>query len=343
MSDAYRLDSQKLQFHPKRVAQLLDGMDDWSKAKEIYPIYLEVSPTGICQHRCLMCSVDYIGYKSDFLDPVKFDDLAHEMSFLGVKSISFAGNGEPLVHPKINNMVESCLTAGLDVAFTTNGVLLNKLHPIDKIKWIKVSLNAGTRENYAKVHRTKPEDFDRVLANLADAVQRKGDCVIGAQMVLLPENQHEVETLRQIGKDIGLDYVVIKPFTQSIKSFKPQYADIIDAPEAHDNLIVRESAFATHEIPYKKCHATPYIWAFLMENGDLYSCSANHLLDDKFILGNVNKQTFREIWHSDRRKANWEYVRNELDITECRVNCRMHQSNLYLEDLINGVPHSNYI
>src|SRR5665811_1062490 len=143
--DKFKLDSTKLMFHPHRVAQLLDGMDDWSKVKEIYPIYLEVSPTGVCQHRCTFCSVDYLGYKSDFLDAVKFDDLVHEMSWLGVKSIMFAGNGEPLVHPKINDMVSSCYNADIDVAFTTNGMLLHKLDPIYDIKWIKVSLNAGTK------------------------------------------------------------------------------------------------------------------------------------------------------------------------------------------------------
>jgi radical SAM protein with 4Fe4S-binding SPASM domain len=342
MSDKFRLDGQKVSFHPHRVAQWLDFKDDWEKAKNIYPIYIEVSPTGVCQHRCTFCSVDYIGYKSDFIDVERFDDLAKEWASVGVKSNMFAGNGEPLVHPKINDMAASCLNSGIDVSITTNGVLLDRLDPIDRVSWIKVSINAGTRDTYAKVHRTKPEDFDRVVANMAAAVKRKGNCAIGAQMVLLPENQHEVDTLKKIGADIGLDYVVIKPFTQSI-SVKPQYDSYIPPPEAASNLIVRQHAFNTRGFPYDKCHATPYFWAFLMENGDLYSCSANHLLDDKFNLGNIYKQSFLDIWHGEKRKANWKYVRNQLDISECRVNCRMHQTNIYLEDLVSGVPHANFI
>jgi radical SAM protein with 4Fe4S-binding SPASM domain len=342
--DKFRIDSTKIQFHPARVAQLLDGKDDWNKAKDIYPLYVEVSPVGACNHRCTFCAVDYLGYKTTRLDLAVLDNALLDMAQCGVKSILFAGEGEPLLHKRINDIVFNTINAGLDVAFTTNGVMLNKLDPIDKIKWIRVSLNAGTRDTYAKVHRTKPEDFDRVLANLADAVLRKGDCSISAQMVLLPENAHEVETLKQIGNDIGLDFVSIKPYSQHKKSLTHLYEHAqVEPPADSAGLIVRHAGFETKEIGYHKCNATPFLWGYLMSTGDLYSCSA-YLLDDRFNLGNINRQTFREIWHGDKRKANWEYVRKELDIKDCRVNCRMDKANVYLDELINGkVPSVNFI
>ena len=51
----FRIDSHKLLFHPRRVA-------DWLEGKPIAPLYLEVSPSGMCNHRCRFCGMDYVGY-----------------------------------------------------------------------------------------------------------------------------------------------------------------------------------------------------------------------------------------------------------------------------------------
>lgn len=343
MKDAFRIDEQKLSFHPGRVSQWLEQKDDWESAKHIYPLYVEVSPTGICQHRCTFCAIAYLGYKSDFIDPVIFHDRAKEMGAAGIKAIMFGGEGEPTVHPKINIMVGSCISSGIDVAFTTNGALLDRLAALPACKWVKVSLNAGTRETYAKVHRTKEKDWDTVWANLRAAVKRKGECTLGVQMVLLPENEHELPLLQKLCDDAGVDYLVAKSYSQHKFSSSHEYENFVPAlPEEAPNVVVRKNAILTHEIPYQKCNATPFFWAYLMSNGDLYSCSA-YLSDSRFNLGNINTQTFKEIWHGEKRRANWEYVRKHLDIKECRINCRMNQSNVYLNDLVAGVPHQSFI
>ena len=344
----YRIDGEKLSFQPMRVAQWLADKDQWDSAKNIFPIYVELSPVGACNHQCTFCSVDYVlKYNAGLdkipqLDAAMLEDRFYEMGALGVKSVMFAGDGEPLLHKDINRLVRSAKGAGLDVAFTTNGVLLDKLD-LDDVSWVKVSLNAGTRETYAAVHRTKPQDFDRVVKNLEGAVKRKGSCTVGAQMVLIPENAHEVSTLQAIGERIGLDYVVAKPYQQHSFSVKPQYEKFIPIiPEQTGKLVVREASMKTKEAPYSKCQATPYMWAYVSSTGDVYSCSA-FLLDDKFNLGNINRQTFKEIWHGEKRKANWHHVRDTLDIKECKVNCRMSKANIYLTQVLEGVPHGTFI
>jgi radical SAM protein with 4Fe4S-binding SPASM domain len=327
--DPLKIDSHKLEFHPHRVAQWLDAKDDWEKAKKVYPIYVEVSPMGACNHRCTFCAVDYIGYKAVSLDEEILIDRLEEMYLLGVKSVMFAGEGEPLLHKGINAITQNAIGSGLDVAFTTNGVLLDKLD-LDGVSWVKVSLNAGTRATYAKVHRTKEKDWDRVWENLRDAVKRKGDCTIGVQMVCLPENAGEEQELQARCEDVGVDYCVLKPYSQHKMSITKQYEGYKPINlVGGKNVIVREEAIKTEGHAYDKCNATPFYWAYIMATGEVYSCSA-YLLDKRFRLGNINDHSFREIWESPERFRNWELVRKTLDISECRVNCRMDKANRYL-------------
>lgn len=334
-----RIDGHKLEFHPRRVAEWAESGDDWERARTVYPIYVEVSPVGACNHRCTFCAVDYIGYQPVILDHNLLLDRLHEMYDLGVKSVMYAGEGEPLLHKKIDHIVE--LTPQ-DMAFTTNGVLLDRLDSIALCKWVKVSLNAGTEETYNRVHRAKSGDWAKVWANLKDAAKRKGSCTLGVQMVVLPENEHEAPLLQQMCEDIGVDYVVFKPYSQHRFSITRQYDGYkpVKLPEGRKT-VVRKDAIATTAHAYDRCNATPFFWAYVMATGDVYSCSA-YLKDERFMLGNLNAETFQGIWEGPKRKANWQFVRNELDIRECRVNCRMDKANRYLAEF-ETLPHINFI
>lgn len=362
--DDLKIDSHKLMYHPKRVAEYLEARGNPEKLRKIFPIYVEISPVGACNHRCSFCSVDYIGYKARMLSLESLQQVASDFKKDGVKSVMFAGEGEPFIHKKITSIVRCFGLNDIDVSFTTNGTVIpNDFYSeaLGYVSWIKVSVNGGA-QSYQSIHGAKPQDFEKAFSNItklcAERDKRNLKLKVGVQMVLLPENAHEVLSLANLVKQAGCDYFVVKPFSQHKASINKEYEaleysefmelddSLRDLNDINFRVVFRKNAMSKKgdgKPVYNTCHSTPNFWAYIMASGDVYSCSA-YLLDERFKLGNVMEKSFSEIWKSDARLAHCEFVSDELNIKECRENCRMDEVNRYLADLVNdSVEHVNFI
>ncbi|MFQ5861541.1 MAG: radical SAM protein [Candidatus Brocadiales bacterium] len=354
--DRFRIDSHKLIYHVGRV-------NDWLAGIPVYPIYTEIATSGACNHRCAYCALDYMGYQQRFLDKKVLMDRLSEMASLGLKSVMYAGEGEPLLHKDIVEIVNHTKKVGIDVAVTTNGVLLKKGFvdsALSNIAWIKVSINGATKGTYAKIHRASPDDFDRVMENMSYAARlrdEKGyDCVLGVQLILLPENCPEVTLLAQKAKDIGMDYLVVKPYSQHPLSKTTKYKDIKYSKYLHlaDSLnglndrkfsvIFRINTMKKWDEGirnYRHCYALPF-WSYIDAGGNVWGCSA-YLSDERFRYGNIYENTFKEIWEGKKRIQSVRWADGELDTNQCRVNCRMDEVNKYLWELKHPPEHVNFI
>ncbi|MET0117309.1 MAG: radical SAM protein [Sedimenticola sp.] len=345
----------------------MDSANDWEAMKRVYPIYVEISPVGACNHRCSFCALDYMGYKPIMMDHALIGERLREMAEHGVRSLHLAGEGEPLLHKRLTDIINIARAAGMDIGITTNATVLPDRfieEGLANVQWLKASINAGRSETYDLIHRGKPGDFEKALENLSRAVEHRNreglKTTLGAQAVLLPENSGEMRELANICRDqLGLDYLVIKPYSQHSFSHTNQYEGL-----DYDDYLGLEkelSAFSTDDFSlifraktmekysnsapprYTTCYATPAFWAYVASDGAVYSCSA-YLSDERFCLGNLNENTFRDIWEGEMRRKNYEIVRGSLDISECRRNCRMDAINHYLFDLLEDrVEHKNFI
>ncbi|MDP2921152.1 MAG: radical SAM protein [Candidatus Omnitrophota bacterium] len=353
--DNLRIDSHKLIYHVERVAK-------WKNGDLIAPIYMEIAPSGGCNHRCIFCALDYIGYKPRFLDTGVLKTVIKDSAKYGVKSVMYAGEGEPLLHKDIVDIIGFTKHSGLDVSITTNGVFLNGMvikNCLKDLSWVRVSFNAGSPEAYQKIHRGRKGDFEKVISNLEQAVsfkkKNKLSCVIGAQMLLIPENTGEVIKLARILKKIGVDYFTVKPFSKHPMSYCNikkgfDYGKFAGLEKSLGKLAAKDFRiiFRSHTMEklkegrfYRHCLGLPF-WAYISAEGDVYACSA-YLGNKKFMYGNVYKNKFLDIMKGKRRQAILKMAATELDTSKCREVCRLDEINRYLWELKNPGPHVNFI
>jgi MoaA/NifB/PqqE/SkfB family radical SAM enzyme len=328
----YGLDTHKLMLHPKRVSEWLEGGNP-------APIIVEICPIGRCNHRCVFCAYNYTDYKGPALNTETVMSMLSDMGRIGVKAIDWDTEGEPLLHPNLPDFINHAKYMGIDSAVETNGVLLTKDFVErcgENISYIKVSVDASCNETHHKLHRGGRKDFDKVIKNIAEAVSLHTGCVIGMQMVLFKENEDEVAELARIARDIGVDWLAIKPF--SLHPFQDGslvHMGDINKVLGIPDITVRRDTFnrVFKERDYPICYGVNFI-----SNVDCYGnvTICNTLTrKDEYTLGNVYLEPFSKIWERHPKS---------FDIKECkREVCRMDKQNLYLWQLKNPPPHINFI
>lgn len=348
------LDSHKLHYHPQRIANFLDNGD-------CYPLYMEVSPVGSCNHRCTFCAYDYIGYPKRKLDEKIFLRFIDDVSKNGLKSILYAGEGEPLMHPEIGKFITYTKEKGIDVGLFTNGELLEKKlndEIFKSLTFIRFSVNAGDKETYKDIH--KKDVFDKIINNIKYSVKLKKDynldTTLGIQFVLLPENIASVENIVKIASEIGINYISIKPFVQQSskqfyqmeKQFKlEELEELFQKLESYSHntfdVVARVNAFEKYgQRDYNNCFGCNFI-TVLNSAGDLASCLP-YWDNKEFIYGNINEQSFSQIWNGLKRKKIKQHLESTLDTHSCPPNCRPNVINSYLNEMKNPkIFHLNFI
>jgi radical SAM protein with 4Fe4S-binding SPASM domain len=176
------------------------------------------------------------------------------------------------------------------------------------------------------------------------------------QLLLLPENRHEVIDLARKARDIGMDYFVVKPYSHHPFSKTTRYKNItyknylyladelMKLNTDNFNIIFRIATMKKWDRArrdYQHCSAFPF-WAYIDAAGNIWACSA-YLGDRRFLYGNIYKDGFRQIWQGIRAKKILKTARDKLDTKKCRINCRMDEVNSYLWELKHPVEHVNFI
>ena len=344
------IDSHKLMYHPQKVA-------NWIETGDSYPVHIEIGLTSRCNHRCTFCALDFLERKEDINTEALLRALK-EMGEKGVKSVMFGGEGEPLLHKDIILLTKKAKEYGLDVAITTNGIFFDqeKIEQcLSHLSWIKFSIDAGTPETYAKIHRTTESQFYKLLENIKNAVEYKKkhnlNSTIGAQFLMIPQNLNEITILAEKLSEIGVDYLSIKPYSHHPRSFNNlivdngEYNKIEKDLEGFSNenfkVFFRKATIKRIQEgnAYSECYGL-HFFCLIDAKGNILPCNLFYE-NLEFTYGNLNERSFSEIWEGEKKKqVLWKI--KQKGVQECRVGCRCDVTNRYLDRLKNPLSHDNF-
>ena len=353
MEDNIRIDSHKLLYHPETVSR-------WMNGENIYPIELEVSLTNACNHRCIFCAVDYTGYEPIMMDCEILKKNLKDLANKGLKSVIYAGEGEPLINKNAPDIINYTKSVGVDAAMSTNGVLLTpevSKECLKSLTWVRFSVAGIRQKTYDNIQCGKKGDLEKVLSNLEEAVRIKRNqnlkTTLGVQLLLLPENKDEIVEMGKKLREIGVDYFTIKPFSQHPQSkhlLQVDYRDMLELEpkikelETDDyKIFFRAHAMKKLECKrtYKHCWALPYM-VHVDARGNLWPCVV-FVGKDELKYGNLYEESFVDIWEGSHRKKIADYFYH-MDLEKnCREICRLDEMNKYLDELKHPGEHVNFI
>ncbi|MFQ5861546.1 MAG: radical SAM protein [Candidatus Brocadiales bacterium] len=361
MPDKYIMNGHKLYWH-------LDRVMDWLNGERVAPIHIDVGLSKGCNIRCQYCfgviQGNFYRKGSEVYFPRKpLLRYLKEAGKIGVRSMAFVGEAEPLLNPYVYEAIAEGKRAGVDIALGTNGILFDTgkrgEEALELLSWIRFNISAASDEAYRRIHASK--EFSTVVEKIkfcVDLKRRKGlNATIGLQMVLTPANVDQAVPLAKLGRQLGVDYCVIKQCSDTVENALGIYgrlqeydnfADVLQEAEGISsngyNVIVKWGKITNKgERSYDQCIGVPLL-LYSSGDGRLYPCGAFFdFKEEEYRMGDLVKQSFKEIFESDRY---WEVVEKvkRIDVhKECYSNCRTHCINKFLWQLTHPPEHVNFV
>lgn len=217
--------------------------------------------------------------------------------------------GEPLLHPKINEIIDMTSKEGINVNITTNGYLLKVIEKNQNIRQINISLHS-----FDKKYNISLRDY---LDNIFNIVKFMPNTIINYR--LWASNKHYDEIIKILEEkyqkkivpnDIG-NFTLDKNIFISIKKeFKwPE----VKQSRIESNIFTR----GTGTCLALKDHIG------ILSNLDVVACCLDSNGDINF--GNLNDMTLEEIINSNKFKCIKSNLENNIKTEALCINCTFYE------------------
>jgi cyclic pyranopterin phosphate synthase len=209
--------------------------------------YLRISLTERCNLRCFYCMPEE-GVKhrdkANFMTSEEVIDIAKTFVEMGVKKIRLTG-GEPLIKKDVDHLILELGKLPVELAITTNAVLVDKYISIFKqagIKSVNVSLDSLNEKSFNNISRRNY--FQRIKNNI-DLLIKEGFHVKVNVVVMRNLNEHEIPDFIDwtMTKNVHIRFIEFMPFDGNKWEWnkKVSYKEILEIAHAHfgENYILK--------------------------------------------------------------------------------------------------------
>jgi MoaA/NifB/PqqE/SkfB family radical SAM enzyme len=297
------------------------------KYKRIIPIHVQLNPTNVCNLNCKFCSCSERDRNLE-LPYIKICDIMRKFRDLGCKAVTITGGGEPLLHPKINEIIKFIAKIGIKVGLVSNGIEIKRLKQdtLNKITWIRISLGDDrvvtnefwkNLEDVVYLGRKVDWSFSYVLTD-------KPNFRLIEQMIAFA-NENRFTHIRIVNDIFNADKISIDPVKNYIKQRK-----------INDSLVIYQDR-GTWTSGSKKC------WISLLKpvvgaDGYIYPCCGT-----QYALANPSRD-----YEKTMRMGKVEDIKKIINEQKCFngsvcVKCYYHNYNYILDALLSDIKHGEFV
>jgi len=272
-----------------RNLRTLDNSYEIISVDEFFPAIYFIEPTNTCNINCIMCPNSKLNNKS-FMDINLFMKIIDEIKHVA-KLIRLHYRGEPLLHPKIIEMIKYCKSHTLaKISMSTNGLLLDqKLSErlieagIDEIIF---SLDSNSPESYYKIKNSK--EFHKVVKNITDflSINSNNKVRVIIKFIEMDINKNEMEFFKNRWSSYNCETKI---------SWMNTWAN-----QLQHNKSISEHLCPNSGKPKMKCAD---LWYKMVITADGYVPLCCNDFSIKHQLGNINNSSVKEIWNSNNLKS----------------------------------------
>ena len=291
------------------------------EAKQLgLPVFVSIEPTTSCNLRCPQCPSGLREFTrpTGMLQTALFENVILQLK-KHLHSLTFYFQGEPYLNPDFLNMVSFANRQNIYTITSTNAHYLNEencqktiLSKLDRLVISVDGLTQGVYEQYRIGGK-----LEKVIEGTKEILKQKKllnsrTPHVVWQFVVFKPNQHQIEAVRKMGKELGVDEVKIK--TAQIYDFENGH-DLI--PDLENYSRYKKNNSGSFELKNKLLNQCWRMWqgCVITWDGSIVPCCFDK--DAHHKIGNLQTETFKNIWFSsayNRFRRSILKGRNEIDI-----------------------------